>query len=126
MFADRIAPENDGRGRFQEAVDRVRPDAQLEQQGAEGIGGAAGRDRHQQEPVGRRGRVGHGTGGHDRRPTAVPVGQLAGTGPRRMPDGARRAAHRLQPVAGLRQQPQHPAISRLSDEVSAYTLVHIF
>lgn len=109
---------------FQETVGggvRRSDDAQLEQQGAQRVGGAAGRAHRQQEPIGRGGHVGHGTGGHDRRATAVPVGQLAGTGPRRLPDRARRAADRLQPVAGLRQQSQLATVPRLPDEVSANT-----
>lgn len=105
---------------FQETVDGVQPDAKLEQQGAEGLGGAAGRVGHQQEPIGRGGHVGHGTGGNDRRSTAVAVGQLAGTGARRMSDGARRTADRLQPVARIRQQHKFATVSRLSDEVSIH------
>jgi len=72
-------------------------DSELEQQGAERLGSVAGRADYQQEPVGGGRRVGHRTGGHDRRPAAVAVGQLAGTAagrlPRRLSDSARRAAH---------------------------------
>jgi len=103
---------------FQETVDGVQPDAKLEQQGAEGLGGASGRVDHQQEPIGSGGHVGHGSSSHDCRPTAVAVGQLAGTGARRVPDGARRTSDRLQPVARLRKQHQLATVSRLSDEVS--------
>lgn len=77
---------------FQETVDGVQPDAKLEQQGAEGLGGAAGRVGHQQEPICRGGHVGHGTSGHDRCPAAVVVSQLTGTGARRVSDGSRRTA----------------------------------
>lgn len=105
---------------FQEDVDGVvQPDAELEQRGAQELGRVAGRVGHQQEPIGRGGHVGHRTGGHHRRPTAVAVGQLAGTGARRVSHRARRAAHRLQPVARLRQQHQLATVPRLSDEVSA-------
>jgi len=103
---------------FQETVDGVQPDAKLEQQGAEELGSAAGRVGHQQEPICRGGHVGHRTSGHYCCPTAVVVGQLAGTGARRVSDGARRTADRLQPVARLRQQHKFSAVSRLSDEVS--------
>jgi len=97
----------------------VQPDAKLEQQGAEGLGGAVGRVGHQQEPIGRGGHVGHGSSGNDRRSTAIAFGQLAGTRARRMSDGARRTADRLQPVARLRQQHKFTTVSRLSDEVSS-------
>lgn len=108
------------RGCFQETVDGPN-DTQLEQQGAERLGGAAGRADHQQEPVGGRRRVGHRSGGHDRRPAAVPVGQLAGAAglSRGLSDRARRAAHRLQPVAGFHQHPELSAVPRLPNEVSA-------
>lgn len=96
---------------FQETVVGVQPDAKLEQQGAERLGGAAGRVGHQQEPIGCGRHVGHGTSGHDRRPTAFAVGQLAGTGARGVPDGARRTADRLQPVARLRQQHKFATVS---------------
>lgn len=91
----------------------------MEQQGAERVGGVAGCADHQQEPIGRGGDVGYGTGSDDRRATTVPVGQLAGPGPRRLPDRTRRAANRLQPMAGLRQQSQFATVPRLPDEVSA-------
>lgn len=103
---------------FQETVGRVRQNTELEQPGTEKLGGPIGRAHHQQEPIGRGGRVRHGTGGHHRRPTAVPVGQLAGAGARRLSHRPRRAAHRLQPVARLRQQSQLATIPRLPDEVS--------
>lgn len=103
---------------FQEAVGGVQPNAELEQPGTEELSGVAGRAGHQQEPISRGGHVGHGTGGHDRRPTAVFIGQLTGTGARRVPDGAHRTSDRLQPVARLRQQPKFTTVSRLPDEVS--------
>lgn len=106
---------------FQETVDGApRPDAELEQRGTEELGGAAGRADREQEPIGCGGRFGYRTGGYDRRPAAIAVGQLAGTmsGPRRVPHRARRTADRLQPVAGVFQQPQHATVPRFSDEVS--------
>lgn len=96
---------------FQATVDGVRPDAKLEQQGEEGLGGAAGRVGHQQEPICRGGHVGHRTSSHDRCPTAIVVGQLAGTGARRVSDGARRTTDRLQPLARLRQQHKFATVS---------------
>lgn len=107
---------------LQTTVDGVQSDAELEQQGAEGIGGAVGRVGHQQEPIGRRRHVGHGTGGHHRGATAVAFGQFAGTRPGRVSDRARRAPDRLQPMARLRQLPEHATVPRLSDEVSDKTL----
>lgn len=83
-------------------------DPELEQQGAERLSGAPGRADHQQEPVGGRRHVGHRAGGHHRRAATVAVGQLAGTAAGRLPGAglpadrrARRAAHRLQPLARL-------------------------
>jgi len=103
---------------FQETVDGVQPDAKLEQQRTEELDSAAGCIGHQQEPICRCGHVRHRTSGHDRCPTAVVVGQLAGTGSRRMSDGTCRTPDRLQPVAGLRQQHKFATVSRLPDEVS--------
>jgi len=84
---------------FQETVDGLQPDAKLEQQGAEGFCGAAGRVGHQQEPIGSGGHVGYRTSGHNRRSTAIALCQLTRTGARRMPDSARRTSDRFQSVA---------------------------
>lgn len=110
---------------FQETV--VQPHAELEQRGAQELRCPAGRAHHQQEPIGRGGRVRHRTGGHHRRSAAVAVGQFAGSvaGPG-VPHRARRTADRLQPVARVRQQPEHATVSRLSDEVSAPVRASVF
>lgn len=101
-------------------------------QGAEGLGGAAGRADRQQGPVGGgRSRVGRRPGGDHRRPTAVRVGQLAGpataTTARRRRLGGRpsRRTHRpaaarrpAQPVARLRQQSPRFATAAAAATVS--------